>query len=134
MSEVDDFLAAVMPRQVAAETAMHNGDAGPRKAMWSRHEPVTLFGALVSRSGWNDLSDTFEWVASRFTHCGSYEIELLAAGASGDLGYTVAYEHTTATVQGEPSTYTLRVTHVYRREGGEWKVVHRHGDSVPDSR
>ena len=28
--------------------------------------------------------------------------------------------------------YTLRVTHVYRREHGEWKIVHRHGDPVPD--
>jgi ketosteroid isomerase-like protein len=26
---------------------------------------------------------------------------------------------------------TVRVTHVYRREHGEWKIVHRHGDSVP---
>jgi ketosteroid isomerase-like protein len=21
------------------------------------------------------------------------------------------------------------MTHVYRREGGEWKIVHRHGDN-----
>jgi hypothetical protein len=27
--------------------------------------------------------------------------------------------------------YTLRVTHAYRREDGEWKIVHRHADSVP---
>jgi ketosteroid isomerase-like protein len=26
--------------------------------------------------------------------------------------------------------YTLRVTQVYRREDGEWKVVHRHGDQL----
>jgi ketosteroid isomerase-like protein len=24
-----------------------------------------------------------------------------------------------------------RVTHVYRREDGEWRTVHRHGDSPP---
>jgi ketosteroid isomerase-like protein len=23
------------------------------------------------------------------------------------------------------------VTHVYRREDGEWKIVHRHGDLAP---
>jgi ketosteroid isomerase-like protein len=28
----------------------------------------------------------------------------------------------------------LRVTQVYRREGGEWKVVHRHGDTVAESK
>jgi ketosteroid isomerase-like protein len=25
----------------------------------------------------------------------------------------------------------VRSTHVYRREDGEWKVVHRHGDNAP---
>jgi ketosteroid isomerase-like protein len=24
----------------------------------------------------------------------------------------------------------LRATQVYRREGGEWRVAHRHGDTV----
>ncbi len=24
----------------------------------------------------------------------------------------------------------LRVTHVYRRENGEWKIVHRHADTL----
>jgi ketosteroid isomerase-like protein len=35
-------------------------------------------------------------------------------------------------VNGEPRAYTLRATQVYRREGGEWKVVHRHADTAPD--
>lgn len=107
---------------------MHNGDAGPRLNFWSPNEPVTLFGALQTRVGWEDVSSTFRWVASRFSDCSSYEIELIAAGASGDLAYTVAYEHTTASVEGKPPhPYTLRVTHVYRREDGQWRVVHRHG-------
>ena len=37
-----------------------------------------------------------------------------------------------SSVNGTPSSYILRVTHVYRREDGEWKVVHRHGDALPD--
>ena len=36
---------------------------------------------------------------------------------------TVAYEHFTASIYGAPAEpYTLRVTHVYRREDGEWKL------------
>jgi ketosteroid isomerase-like protein len=49
----------------------------------------------------------------------------VAAGASGDLAYTVGYEHTSVSMDGvlaEPCT--LRVTHVYRRKDGEWKIVH----------
>jgi SnoaL-like domain len=29
-------------------------------------------------------------------------------------------------------TYTLRTTHVFRREDGEWRIVHRHGDRPPE--
>jgi len=46
---------------------------------------------------------------------------LLSAGASGDLAYTVGYEHSSASRNGGPVTpNTLRVTHVFRRENGEW--------------
>ncbi|MCV2490837.1 nuclear transport factor 2 family protein [Geodermatophilus sp. YIM 151500] len=133
MSEVEDFLASTMPRQVEAEIAIHNGDPGPRSQLWSHREPVTLFGSQVSSNGWDEVRDTFHRLASRFANCASYEVELIAAGASGDLAYTVAYEHTTASVEGRPAApYTLRVTHVYRREDGEWRIVHRHGDQLPD--
>ena len=41
-------------------------------------------------------------------------------------------EHTSMSMDGVPlEPYTLRVTHVYRREDGEWKIVHHHGDPVP---
>jgi ketosteroid isomerase-like protein len=57
-------------------------------------------------------------------------VHIVAAGASGDLAYTVAYEHTTASIEGIPRTYSLRVTQIYRREDGEWKLAHRHGDEL----
>jgi ketosteroid isomerase-like protein len=132
VNERDAFLDATMPRQIEADTALHNGDVGPRVAMWSNNDPVTLFGAWLSATGWDDVSKVFQHLATVMENCESFEFELVAAGASGDLAYTVAYEHTTATINGVPSTYTLRATHVYRRENGEWKVVHRHADRMPD--
>jgi hypothetical protein len=33
----------------------------------------------------------------------------------------------------EPEAYDLRVTTVFRREDGNWKIVHRHADPMPDS-
>ena len=53
MSEVDDFLSGTMPRLMQAEEAIHNGDVAPRLAMWSRNDPVTLFGAWMSDAGWD---------------------------------------------------------------------------------
>src|SRR5262245_56445688 len=131
MSETEEFLAATMPRLTEAEIAIHNGDAEPRIAMWSRDEPVTLFGAAVTKTGWAEARSTFEKLGSLFSGCTGYEIEVVAAGASGDLAYLVALEHTTASVNGAPpESYTLRVTTVFRREDGEWRVAHRHGDSL----
>lgn len=43
----------------------------------------------------------------------------------------MGFEHKRFDVDGEPADYTLRVTHVYRREAGEWRIVHRHGDHPP---
>jgi ketosteroid isomerase-like protein len=90
MSELDDFLASFLPRQIAADSAIHDGDLTPRLAIWSRDDPVTLFGAFgPCRSGWDEVSRTFEWVASRFTGGTTFTFELVAAGLSGNLAYTV---------------------------------------------
>ena len=129
--ETDTFVAEMLPRQRAAEQAIHNGDAEPRIALWSRTDPVTVFGAKLSASGWDDVEPLFRNVASWFSDSAQYEFEVTAAGASGDLAYTIGYEHNQVKVDGQPRTYTLRVTHVYRREDGQWRIVHRHADVPP---
>ena len=131
-TEVDDFLRTTMPRLIAAERSIHNGNAQPRHAMWSRNEPVTVFGAWKSCAGQDEVRALFDQLADSFSDCRSYEVELVAAGVSGDLAYTVTYENSSTSVRGEPRTYELRVTHIYRREDGEWKVVHRHGDALAE--
>jgi ketosteroid isomerase-like protein len=73
----------------------------------------------------------FRNVASWFSDSAEYEFEVITAGASGDLAYTVGYEHNRVKVDGEPRTYRLRATHVYRREDGQWRIVHRHADVPP---
>lgn len=127
----EQFLAEMLPKQRAAEQAIHNGDVEPRLALWARTDPVTLFGAKLSGSGWTDLEPIFRKVAASFSDSAEYEFEVIAAGASGDLAYTVGYEHNRVKVDGEPRTYTLRATHVYRREDGQWRTVHRHADVPP---
>ena len=135
MDERDAFLQATLPRLISADTALHNGDAGPRlTTLWSHNEPVTLYGAVKSVTGWREISPAFEQLAKQFSDCKSFEIEVIAAGASGELAYLVAIEHTNASVAGAPpAPYALRVTQIFRREGGEWKVIHRHADEVKEA-
>jgi len=133
MNELNDFLMTVIPIQEKAEEAIHNGDAGPRLKMWSTKDPVTLFGAWgPCKSGSDEVIRISQWVASRFSNCTRYSFEIVTAGVSGDMAYTVGYEHSIRSVDGGPAEpSTLRVTHIYRRENGEWKIVHRHGDVLP---
>ncbi len=132
MTEVDAFLEAVLPRLVEADTALHNGDPEPRRAMWSQKDPVTLYGAAITTRGWPQISTVFGQLGKSFSDCTAYDCEVVAAGASGDLGYLVAIERVTLSMGGGPQeSIALRVTTVFRREDGEWKVVHRHGDPGP---
>lgn len=132
--DVKTFVESVLPRMTSADTALHNGDSTERIAMWSHSDPVTLFGAAVTTAGWEEIHRVFDALGSRFSNCSSFDIEVLAADVAGDLGYVVAIERTTASVDGsEPVPYALRVSTVFRHENGEWKVVHRHGDPYDES-
>ncbi len=128
MSDMDHFLAAVLPRQHAAETALVNGDAGPRRAFWSEREPVTIWGAGRDARNRREIDEVFDALAKLFS-AGQAELEVIAADASGDFGYIVGYEHVTASVNSaQPAPIDLRVTLIFRREDGEWRAVHRHAD------
>lgn len=131
MTEREEFLVWVHSVLRDAEVAVHNGDAGPRRALWSRRDPVTVLGAWRNAYGQQELDQLFAHLAESFSNCTSFEFELLEAEVRGDTAYTVGFEHTSASVNGEPRTYTLRATQIYRREGGQWKVAHRHGSAPP---
>ena len=133
MSEKDLFLEWARSRLRDAEEALHNGDAAPRLAIWSTNEPVTVLGAWKSAVGQEEVRALFRDLETRFSDCTSYSYEIVAADVVGDMAYTAGYEHTQASVNGEPRRYTLRATQVYRREDGEWKVPHRHGDELREA-
>jgi ketosteroid isomerase-like protein len=130
MADRDDFLAWVKSALYEAEVALHNGDAGPRRAIWSHNEPVSILGAAGNVYGLRDVDKAFAWLERSFSDCTSYVFDLEAYDVVGDMAYTAGLEHTSTSMNGEPRTYTLRATQVYRREGGEWKVAHRHADTL----
>ncbi|MBT2522588.1 nuclear transport factor 2 family protein [Arthrobacter sp. ISL-28] len=130
MADTDDFLAWVKSSLYQAELALHNGDAGPRRALWSRQEPVSVLGAWRTALGQQELDELFTGLARQFSNCTSYRFELLSYDVVGDMAYTAGLERTSASVDGEPRTYILRATQIYRREDGAWKVAHRHADTV----
>ena len=132
MTDHDDFRTWVETALYEAEFALHNGDAAPRRAIWSRNEPVSVLGAWRNAYGQQELDQLFTGLAGSFSDCRSYEFDLQTYDVVDDMAYTAGLEHTSASVGGEPRSYTLRATQIYRREGGEWKVAHRHADTVTE--
>ena len=101
----------------------------------SHNDPVTVLGAAKTVSGWPEVESLFDWLASNFSNGSVYELDVTAAGVSGDLAYVIGAEHSKASVSGEaPAAIELRVTLIFRREEGEWKEVHRHADPIPGIR
>ena len=130
MSDDDGFLTWVRTELYDAELALHQGDPAPRRALWSRREPVSVLGAWGNAQGQHELDELFASLGRSFSDCTSYAFELVAHDVAGDMAYTAGFEHTSACVDGKPRTYTLRATQVYRLEDGQWRVAHRHGDTV----
>ncbi|WP_411731596.1 nuclear transport factor 2 family protein [Paeniglutamicibacter sp.] len=132
MTDPDNFLAWVKSVLYQAELALHNGDSAPRRALWTRNEPVSILGAWRNAYGLQEVNETFTTLERTFSDCTSYTFELQAYDVVDDMAYTAGLEHISASVNGQPRSFTLRATQVYRREGGEWKVAHRHADTVTE--
>ena len=114
---------------------MRRGDPTAFVDQLSTHDPVTLFPASQpGQTGWADVSQAIRRVASVYSRSSVVDFEVVASGVGGDLAYVVGYEQAASAVAGgADEKLTLRVTQVYRREDGDWKLVHRHADPGPGS-
>jgi ketosteroid isomerase-like protein len=133
MSELEDFVSQTVARHAHATTGVRNGDPTSFVEQLSTHDPVTLFPASQpGQTGWAGVSQAIRRVASVYSGSDAVEFQVVAAGLSGDLAYLVGYERAVSSIQGGAAEdLGLRITHVYRREAGEWKLVHRHADPGP---
>jgi ketosteroid isomerase-like protein len=78
-----------------------------------------------------DASDPSLDAMARYFQGGEAELQVFQTYASGDLVVLVAIERQHGEVGGLPDQdWSLRVTLVFRREGSEWRLVHRHADPL----
>jgi ketosteroid isomerase-like protein len=132
MAHADEFQATV-DKTIEALRCLINGDGKPFLDLYSHADDVTIFGGFGSYvRGWENTRANGELAASRFKGGELLQLEQLSSGVSGDLAYTVWIERYQVKVEGrqEPGSLAVRVTHIFRREDGVWKLIHRHGDPI----
>jgi ketosteroid isomerase-like protein len=129
--EIPSDFAEFMKRRESAARAFINGDFGPSRPMLAEDAPATFFDPWGGcHQGPADVRDCYERNASLFAS-GSCTFETLQLGADERFGYWVFLQQGSVKLHGaaDPIPASLRVTEVFRRDGGEWKLVHRHADA-----
>lgn len=115
----------------AALNDMANGNAGAMADVWSHSASVTTMHPIGGRqTGWAEVEGPWNQVA-QLASGGKVELRDQHLQISQDMACEVGTEYGHLTMAGERVAIDQRVTNVYRREGGEWRVVHHHTDLSP---
>lgn len=110
---------------------MANGNAGPLADIWSQRADVTAMHPIGGRQiGWDAVWASFEQVANMASE-GKIELADQLIHAVGDVAYEVGIERGQIKLAGQRAAIEHRVTNIYRREAGVWKMIHHHTDTSP---
>ena len=125
-------LADLVKTSEARASAFMRGDMDRWIGMTRIADDFTLmqpFGGRASR-GFDRSLERLAQLASYFGN-GDAKVELVQSYMSGDLAVLAVIEHQHGEVGGLPDQdWSLRVTLVFRRQGTEWWLVHRHADPL----
>lgn len=128
---LDDEVRKLIDRSRDANAALMRGDG----ARWSELLPLgadfTLMSPFGGQPSHGAPSNARVQEIAAFFKNGSLEQELVQTYATRDMIVLALIERSRVEVAGLPSQdWALRVTLVYRREGSEWRLVHRHADPL----
>lgn len=114
-----------------ALTRMANGESGTMADLWLHGSEGTTMHPIGGRQeGWNDVSASFDGVASA-AGGGRVRLDDQLVVVAGDVAWEAGVERGHITLGGERVEIDGRVTNVYRRDEAGWKLVHHHADPSP---
>jgi ketosteroid isomerase-like protein len=127
----EDQVRKASEKFYAALNSMANGDAGPLADSWSHSTAVTTMHPIGGREvGWAEVEGPWGQVG-QLASGGQINLNDQLIHVSGDMAYEVGLEQGQFTLASEHVDIDHRVTNVYRRENGDWKIVHHHTDISP---
>jgi ketosteroid isomerase-like protein len=127
----EDEIRGASAKFYAGLNRMTEGDASQLADIWSHSETVTAMHPIGGEQvGWSAVKESFDQVAG-LASSGRVELADQQIHFGGELAYEIGTERGQVKLAGETITIEQRVTNIYRREGGEWKIVHHHTDLSP---
>lgn len=130
---------AFLPVWEKAQNLFINGDPTLWKQHTSQRDDVTILGGFggYGEKGWDAVGTRYDWASSQYKNVGAtMKVEYIHTGVSKNMAYTVAIERQTGSRVGEQqdsASRALRVTQIFRREKGVWKLLHRHADPLTEN-
>jgi ketosteroid isomerase-like protein len=125
---IENDVKAASEKFYSALNNMLNGDVSPLLNICSHSETVTTMHPVGGREvGWDQVRGSWEQVA-KIVSGGQIKLEDQFVQIIGDVAYELGVEHGQYTLAGKPVAADYRVTNIYRRESGAWKIVHHHAD------
>jgi hypothetical protein len=126
-----------LQRYEAANSAFVNGDPSPYLSITAEKDPASIFGGFggMGEAGVATVRQRYLLAAGAFRPSGAQvNFEYLVKDVGGRLAYTVAIERSNVLYAGqtERRPQILRVTMLFRRDHGDWKIIHRHADTMID--
>jgi len=125
-----DFMA----RRDEIARAYVNGDGAPLEAITARSGSASFFPPMGGvEQGTGPVDARYQKDAKMFLPGGKSELQVLQSG-DGDVAFWTGFQAAQVKLQGAgaPKPMKLRITEVFRRIGGEWKIVHRHADTLAE--
>src|SRR5919199_477238 len=126
-------LDEVLERYHRAADVFSRGDPAQVKALFSDADDVTLANPFgPARRGREAVTKALDYASSRMSDGKVSAFNELARYTTAELATVVEIEHWRARIGERDSVepFDLRVTTTFRRESGEWRVVHRHADPI----
>ncbi|MEO5957523.1 MAG: patatin-like phospholipase family protein [Opitutaceae bacterium] len=122
-----------MKRRADAARSYVSGEPALLGLMVTGIDPATFFGPWGGCvKGASKVSSRYKRDAAIFEPTGKSAFEILHMAASDGLAYWVGFQRATVRMRGTPKAvrFNLRVSEVFRREGNDWRLIHRHADSL----
>ena len=127
----EDEVRSASNQFYASLNKMVNGDAKSLSEIWSHDASVTTQHPIGGRQvGWEEVLGSWEQV-SHLASEGKVELNEQFVHVAGDVAYEIGVEHGAFKLADQKVDVNVRVTNIYKKEGGTWKIIHHHADVSP---